>query len=533
MLKELLNRKNNSSIHIVFLLILSLNYLIPFLIFGNITLFYNDVLDSEVVYNYIIGKHYSGSDEALNLFINGEINLNFLRRIFQPLIIFYYLFDLEFAYWLTDVFVKLVSYFTFYSFSKKINDNLFFCGLTACLFASINIPTHNGLGIAIFPYIIFLCISEEKISIKHLIILIFFGLNSDLIFTVFALPFLFISLIILSKKGFKFYDLKSIKIFIIFSISMLISNFNLIFLSFSDVTLHREEFFKEPDINANLLIYFLVNLLRFINEINFSFFFNLPYFLITFFLLLSVFFSNQKKAIYIFFLVIAIQAILTFLGSEIYLNFYNGASGLARTLNFGYCSTILPFLYCLVIIHLLKDNKIFFKNFFQVIVFVTIILSQTNSSIVPFYKKFISKEANYRNIYTFNGYYLFDDYKKLKNIVKNERTISVGIDPMIAIANDIATIDGYHNIYPLSYKKKFRAVIENEIEKNNDFKKYYDNWGSRIYAFVIDPSNVSINFIEAKNLGAKYVISKYDLSSNRLKLVCDDCSNFVKLYSIK
>jgi len=119
MLKELLNRKNNSSIHIVFLLILSLNYLIPFLIFGNITLFYNDVLDSEVVYNYIIGKHYSGSDEALNLFINGEINLNFLRRIFQPLIIFYYLFNLEFAYWLTDVFVKLVSYFTFYSFSKK------------------------------------------------------------------------------------------------------------------------------------------------------------------------------------------------------------------------------------------------------------------------------------------------------------------------------------------------------------------------------------------------------------------------------
>ena len=104
---------------------------------------------------------------------------------------------------------------------------------------------------------------------------------------------------------------------------------------------------------------------------------------------------------------------------------------------------------------------------------------------------------------------------------------------MIAIANDIATIDGYHNIYPLSYKKKFRAVIENEIEKNNDFKKYYDNWGSRIYAFVIDPSNVSINFIEAKNLGAKYVISKYDLSSNRLKLVCDDCSNFEKLYSIK
>ena len=39
--------------------------------------------------------------------INGEININFLRRIFQPLIIFYSLFEIELAYWLTDIFVKL------------------------------------------------------------------------------------------------------------------------------------------------------------------------------------------------------------------------------------------------------------------------------------------------------------------------------------------------------------------------------------------------------------------------------------------
>ena len=313
MLNELFDKKKDNSIHIIFLLLLSLNYLIPILIFGNITLFYHDALDSEIVYNHIIGNHYSGNSEALNLFINGEINLNFLRRIFQPIIIFYYLFNIELAYWLTDILVKLVSYFCFYYLSKKINENYILCGLSACLFASINIPTHNGLGVAVFPYIILLCLRDEKISIKDLIILIFFGINSDLVFTIFSLPFLFIALMILSKKKTKFYDFKSIKIFTIFFVSILISNLNLILLSLSDISLHREEFFKEPDKYANFLIFFLSKLLHFVNEINFSFFFNLPYFVLLFSVILMIFFSNQKKAIYIFFLVVFIQIVLIFL----------------------------------------------------------------------------------------------------------------------------------------------------------------------------------------------------------------------------
>ena len=61
--------------------------------------------------------------------------------------------------------------------------------------------------------------------------------------------------------------------------------------------------------------------------------------------------------------------------------------------------------------------------------------------------------------------------------------MSVGLDPMIAVMNDIKVIDGYHNIYPLNYKIKFRKIIEKELEKNNVLKNYYDDWGNRIYAF--------------------------------------------------
>jgi hypothetical protein len=80
------------------------------------------------------------------------------------------------------------------------------------------------------------------------------------------------------------------------------------------------------------------------------------------------------------------------------------------------------------------------------------------------------KEEHYRNYYTFEGFYYPNQYKNIKKIVKNERIISIGFDPMAAIANDIKTIDGYHNLYPLSYKTKFYKIIKDELEKNKSWK---------------------------------------------------------------
>ena len=54
---------------------------------------------------------------------------------------------------------------------------------------------------------------------------------------------------------------------------------------------------------------------------------------------------------------------------------------------------------------------------------------------------------------------LLDDYNFIKNIVKNSRVMSVGLDPMVAVMNNIRVIDGYHTIYPLSYKIKFLIYI--------------------------------------------------------------------------
>ena len=64
-------------------------------------------------------------------------------------------------------------------------------------------------------------------------------------------------------------------------------------------------------------------------------------------------------------------------------------------------------------------------------------------------------------------------------------------------------------------------------------KKYYDKWGSRVYAFVSNSENVQINFKEAKKIGAEYVISKFELNSDELILRCVECRNSLFLYQIR
>ena len=114
---------------------------------------------------------------------------------------------------------------------------------------------------------------------------------------------------------------------------------------------------------------------------------------------------------------------------------------------------------------------------------------------MPITKKyFLGAGKNYKNIYTFSGYYSYDAYKEISKVVKNKRVLSIGLDPMVAVMNNIKTIDGYHSLYPLHYKAKFRKIIENELESNKKFQKYYDHWGSRVYAFVSDPNNIKIDY---------------------------------------
>jgi len=203
-----------------------------------------------------------------------------------------------------------------------------------------------------------------------------------------------------------------------------------------------------------------------------------------------------------------------------------------KLFSFNYLTQYLILLYSLLSLSIL--NKI--KNYYYVLICVVLIF-QVNPSLIPFAKNYISyfKVENYRNYYTFEGYYLKNTYSQIKNIVKENRVMSImWADPMVAVMNGIKVIDGYHNLYPLAYKKKFYKVIEKELEQDQSFKNYYLTIGSRVYAPIRNFKNPKINFLEAKKLGAKYVISKEIIYSNNLYKVAEfKDKEIIHLFKIK
>tara|TARA_B100000123_G_C25628514_1_gene383352 strand:- start:164 stop:664 length:501 start_codon:yes stop_codon:yes gene_type:complete len=153
-----------------------------------------------------------------------------------------------------------------------------------------------------------------------------------------------------------------------------------------------------------------------------------------------------------------------------------------------------------------------------------VLLFQINSNFVPLAKKYVKpfKVENFRNYYSFKDYYLKESYSKIKSIVGDEKVISLwNVDPMVAVMNGIYTLDGEHNLYPLAYKKKFYKIIKKELDSSSEFRDYFLKWGHRVYAFVSDPENVKIDFLEAKKQGANFVISKYLVKNKNLEIVSE------------
>ena len=524
----MLSYKQNKIIYqiILFFLFLTLFFgnIISYLIFNDLTTFYHDRLDSVVVMNEIVGRIYSGNLNATDIFLNGELKPFYLAHLFKPFIILYSIFSSKYAYFLIEMLVKLVGFYSFYILSKKFTKDILARCIFSALYASSIYYKHLGFGTAVLPYLIYLIYFKKNILTKHIIITIFFGLNTDLVADYFiGLIIGAISLLINQKLIFKNFK-KFLLINSIFYISALITSLNLIYANFFYPPSHRTEFIFERYTILESLINLIQEFLNIKFTISWTIVYNLPYnIIILISLIFTIFFRNKFSKNFLYFI------ILTNLIIVLFQYFFGGMIfGMRLSWLLYYQPALYTFLLFLLIINISSKPK----KYLKLAVFFVVILFQINSSIVPYIKKNLMKTENYINIYTFGGYYMQNDYKKIKKIVDNNRVMTIGYDPLIAAKNNISVIDGYHNFYPLSYKKKFLKVIEKELKKNNFLNKYYQNWGSRVYCFVNDFDNIEIDFLEAKKLGAKYVISKYNISNANLKLVSNNFQNPLYVFKI-
>lgn len=518
--------KNNIIvIHLLFLFILLVfGHIVSIVLFKDLTVFYHDNLDSIVVYNQVIGNIISNKYQDSSIFLGGNLDFFYLRHFFKPFVLIYSVLDTKYAYFINDLIVKLIAYFSFFVFAKKFSKNFFIISLVSALFASSIYYKTLGYGLAFLPYLIYLVSFKKKITLKHYLIIILFGLNTDLVADFFIIPIVICLSFIVNQK-FTYNKLKkNIHLLIIFFSCASATSANLFYVQFFEGATHRTEFFNESLSLIEIFKNELFSFLKLSNKLNWFFIKNFPYLILTYTSFIFLFFVKNKIAKKILFFIIFLHIIS--IVSNLTIPFVSG-------FRLSWFLIYEKNLYVFLVFFLLLGQIKYLKKCLIFLCMLTLVIFQTNSSAVPFIKKYIQKSHNYRNIYTFNGYYMEQDYKKIKDIVKNERTISIGYDPMVAVKNDIYALDGYHALYPLDYKKKFFKIIDKELNKNKLYENYYNNWGSRVYCFVSDKNNIEINFKEAKKLNASYVISEYKINNSVLELITSDFIYNIYLYKIK
>lgn len=556
--------------HFYFILLIAIHYLFSIIFTGQVIIDPHDNLEIVVVYDHIISNIYKGDIEKISYFLSGEIKWYNLDKLFYPINILHYVLNEKLFYFTNDILTKLFAYFSFYLLAKSLGVTKFNSALGGVLYSSlIYIKIPLGLALPFLPYILYLLLNKNKLSKKHYFLLFFIGLNSSMIEDVFAVALLIpLSYLISDKnKNLSLY----IQIFLLIFIPAILTDIHLVIGSMIGDPIHREAWNVNHE---NIIITFLTSLKGFLNFNLKSplFIFYLPLSILSILLLVLPIFLKEKKIKLLIFFIFFILILKSIFGTGLLNNIFVGILEILRGYNFQRVDRIIPLIFSLILIFYishLKNKKI--KNLLYFITFFSIIFIQLktplpaisknyfkknmhiekfneakNNFLEKKYIKFIKIISNKKNYttnktslgksinYTFDSYYRFKDYEFIKKIVKDSRVMSVGLDPMIAVMNDIRVIDGYHTIYPLSYKIKFRKIIEKELDKNIKLKNYYDDWGNRVYAFYTDKNNLMLDFKSAKTLGADYIISKFPIKNEELKIICYNCnkSDDIFLYKI-
>ena len=356
----IINKKSEVLVHFIFLFIISLFYSIPYFFIGQLILNPHDLMDMGIVENYISGKIYRGDFESINLFLAGEFKWYNIKRILQPLMTLYALFDAEVAYWIIDIFFKLVFYISFFKLSKKLKCSAFNSALIACLMVSLltNVDTVIGLGLASFPYLTYLIIKNKSLKIRHYFFIIFIGLNFDLVFHMYLIPTLLILSMILSSNyqnyNFKLY----FKIVFLLSFFIILSNLNLFYSYFFGEESHRSEYIIEASSGYNtkdgVLLYFfhyIKNFLRIPYITDYTLFFY-QFFkdLILFFIITISFFSKNKKVYNILLVIFLITTIDLIFNLNFFIDLRNSSEGIFKIMRWEFLYNVLPVAYGMLLI---------------------------------------------------------------------------------------------------------------------------------------------------------------------------------------
>lgn len=458
----------------------------------------------------------------------------------------FYLFDTFTAYVVTIALSVLIGYISMLLLLKTIfikNKHFPLLALAAISYASLaTIPVWQ-IPIASIPLIVFIFIkllqSKSSFNLGFIFLATVFPFISFFpVVGIFNLIFWFTAFLALTIRNGKV----SINLLIgglSLFIGYLIVDFNFFYMTFFGETLHRVELAIPPSpFLESFFQYFLnshfharSNQLLIIIPIGFII------------LLLSFkynFLFKEMSIIRVSLLLIVLNSSLVALYStqnhnHFVDNYLPILSGFDWS-RIGLYNRLLWYLIFAATLIVLANTKFGFLSYLLAvsqIIYILVYPTPYNDTRINYLKIF--NMVQQENHLTYREYYSSDLFELIKEDLQynDERVVALGFHPAILIYNDFKSMDGYMVTYPLDYKHRFRLIIHDELEQDDDLKLYFDNWGSKIYIFSselgkdflitkdrnIEVSDLKINTSQLNEMGIVYLISSVRiLNYNALEL---------------
>ena len=523
------------SYHILSAVIL-LIFLSPFFFKKDFKCLVGDNLNQHIAINSIIAQNDAlcMQPEEIVPYIMGGIPRGFLKSELNFVFLLYKYLSTNNAYRIIKILICLVAFFGMllflnrYIFNYK-NKSLTYLISTA--FATLPFFPNGFLTIAGQPLLLFsyLNIYYKKDNIYDWLLIGIFPFFSSLVlgnlfFHIFLFAF-FISKFFMSRKV----NYKIIFSFLIFILFSIVAEYRLFdFTFFSDFFSSRDEMLILGTLNFKGVIgtslIFLIKGHRHFASLHFPF-------IILIIVAALIFIKTLKtNKLFMFLIIIVIFSVSfeNFFYGWQKLNFLKLKSSFINSFTFRFYSILPLAFYLLLGISLQELCKIQKKRFFLYF-FVFLIVGNNmfgtknmSSENVFYHSYFNEKSKTHYSINDFYSKHFISSIKTQLKLNKNDMVACVGFPSVLLNYNNISTIGGFLNNYPLKFKDRMRKIITPELSKNKQLKKRFDYYGVRCEILSSELSNnnsvkkindLSLNFAELRNYNCNYIFSKYPIEN--------------------
>lgn len=567
------------------LFLVSLGFL-PFLILGNdIPVLYHDQLDGEI-FTYIFQAKYLFQNVDSIPELMGGVSKTSLT---PPSLLTVFLFKIGspiFAFLLNYFLVKVVAFVGMFlllehATSKQPQTRKDFIPHILCLgvsllFSFLPHMTLYGLSIAGIPLLVYcmIMIDQKKRRLPYLGIVVY-GLSSSLVLVGYAiLGCLLLGIILQLLRKNKSLAKVFTKVFIVLLFVYLTTNLSLlkqIFLGNSGISTHKEELvLNGMNFWTGFQSVFMQDTLH---AASFQTYLILPAVVIS----LLGFLQYQKVnkdlrksygTLWVLFTsTIVIALVYALLHWHPIAQLRNEIGGFVKYVQFDRFYWFYPVLWYLILYSILNilylESKTKDKAVSGLLFSIGTLLCLLMSFVVfqrSDFKKSIYEllQVPSSSSITWSEYYGLDVFPDIVEYIgkpqETYRVASIGLEPSVSLFHGFYTMDGYSNNYSLEYKKNFRSIIGDELEKNEQLRLLFDQWGNRCYLYTAELGealvvrkdtlrNITLpdyNYKLMKEFNCEYIISavEIDISTDapiELLTTFDHSDSFYKiwLYEIK